>query len=172
MICGDIIQLISVGILFLTLVAVIFYTYETNKLRKETFRQTELQLRPCITMRKSGEDKKAVAMNIGHSPALNIEIEDINIKNQVISFQRRNLLKPDKDRMVKIIKKNIENPKEERKIEKIINDFPFFNKNDLPEGHYQLTIKYKNIENKKYRSILKIHCDTRIIELLKTGKLK
>ena len=59
--------------IILTGVVIIFYTYETFKLRKVSQRQTELLIRPFISIYKLGVD--IGLQNIGRGSALNINIE-------------------------------------------------------------------------------------------------
>ena len=63
--------------LIATLVAVIIYTKETAKLRKEAQKQNELALRPFIMPKAINPYSDTVLMltNIGHSPAFNICID-------------------------------------------------------------------------------------------------
>lgn len=154
--------------LVFTLGVLIWYTIETHKLRRETAKQTELQLSPFITIQ--GNKYR----NIGHSTALNIKMDRIETDYFYVTFQTMNLIEPgaikgfrfmpepktkDDEKRVQIFKDALE------------SEFPFFDKNFLSQGFYILTVRYNNIENHPYLSKIKVHCEERRMELLKTGRV-
>jgi hypothetical protein len=71
---------LSTVAIILTGAILIWYTWETNLLRLEAQRQTELQLRPFVIIVpvKGGFQLR----NIGNSPALNISIADILLDSE------------------------------------------------------------------------------------------
>jgi len=64
----------------LTGVVLIWYAWETNQLRRETQRQTEIQLRPFVIFRF--ENEVFQVSNLGNGPALNVRIDDVRISKE------------------------------------------------------------------------------------------
>lgn len=75
----------------LTGAAIIWYTWETKRLREETQRQTEFQIRPFVIIEPS-IDAKSIGfkvINAGNGPAMNIRIQDVQIdvdENIIVQF--------------------------------------------------------------------------------------
>ena len=104
---------ISPLILIITLIAIIWYTWETKKLREQTAKQTELQYRPFVMVfMKQGEEEGTIdgdapfcVKNVGHSPALNVKIYyyDVNGKLSNKKFHDIDLLVPNEIRRIEEI---------------------------------------------------------------------
>ncbi len=62
----------------LTGLAIIWYTWETTLLRRATFAQRELQLRPLVLLEPK-KDGGFYAHNVGYGPALNVSFDDVTI---------------------------------------------------------------------------------------------
>jgi hypothetical protein len=88
---------VSLGVLVLTLIAVIYYTAETARLRTATQKQVEANVRPVIGVRieppdspfsrtQTREDKRLVLHNDGVGPAFNIVVEDFTYDGRVLQF--------------------------------------------------------------------------------------
>ncbi|MEW6455833.1 MAG: hypothetical protein AB1410_03845 [Acidobacteriota bacterium] len=63
--------------LILTLFVVLWYAWETRRLRIETIKQTELSLRPFVIILFIEHKNKFILKNIGNGPALKVKIDDI-----------------------------------------------------------------------------------------------
>lgn len=75
-------QVAQTTALLLTGLVVIWYTWETSRLRLETCRQTEIQLRPFVVLEpvESAQHVRGFkATNIGLGPALNVILPDVKI---------------------------------------------------------------------------------------------
>jgi hypothetical protein len=64
-------------ILLITAYIVWRYTKETQRLREEAQRQTELQMRPFVVLEATHDDLQV--KNLGNSTAINIRVEDIKL---------------------------------------------------------------------------------------------
>jgi len=187
---SDILQLvstvfyvISIGALIITLCVLIWYACETRALRKETVKQTELSQRPCVVL--DYEPGRISYKNIGNSPAFNLKVEPLELKDVndktvfILHFNPIYLLEPSALAEVKwsveFINKDIE------KIFKGFNievDFPFFI-GVLPATEFgQITdyepmiIHYKNLENAPYQTKIQPKVKEQEIEITSTGKTK
>jgi hypothetical protein len=85
-----------------TLIAVIYYTSETHKLRKEAQKQNELTLRPLIMPVAINPFSEYVLklINIGKSPAFNISIDSDEDLEDIHSWEpasSQNFLAPGED---------------------------------------------------------------------------
>ena len=75
----------------LTGAIIIWYTIETKILRLETQKLTEIQIRPFVIFEIKGES--FILRNIGHGPALNIQIRPINVSsNESIQIRFNDLI--------------------------------------------------------------------------------
>lgn len=70
-------------ILFGTALAIIYYTSETEKLRKETVRQTELSICPCLAV-YSVDNSSFKIRNVGNGSAINIKFEPLAYDDKLI----------------------------------------------------------------------------------------
>jgi hypothetical protein len=70
----DILQIIAVVV---TLGVLIKYTWETWKLRKESAKQNELNILPCISVSFAKNRPLFIVMKVGRGPAFNIEFNPI-----------------------------------------------------------------------------------------------
>lgn len=61
----------------LTGLVIIWYTWETMQLRRGTFAQRELKLRPFVVLEP--REKGFCMRNFGHGVALNVRVEDVTI---------------------------------------------------------------------------------------------
>jgi len=74
-------------VLALTLIAVVWYAWETMQLVQETSKQTDFSMMPFITISYFENGNKYKLMNLGHGVALNIKIDDIRlIKTKGLKF--------------------------------------------------------------------------------------
>jgi hypothetical protein len=65
-------------VVILTGLTIIWYTWETSLLRRATFAQRELQLRPLVLLEPKN-DGGFYAHNVGYGPALNVSFDDVTI---------------------------------------------------------------------------------------------
>jgi hypothetical protein len=93
----DRIALFQTIAIFLTGIILIWYTWETSNLRKEsqnqvkaaqnqvteTRRQTEIQQRPCIIVEYFGNPPRLRARNVGNGTAINIKLEGVSFSSPV-----------------------------------------------------------------------------------------
>lgn len=77
------IEILGNTILFGTAIAIIWYTIETNELRRETIRQTDLSILPSLAISKTGKNIFQIC-NVGKGPANNIEFESPSYDDQLI----------------------------------------------------------------------------------------
>jgi len=129
--------------LILTLFAVIWYAYETKKLREETSKQTELNVRPLVIISCNYGYK---LVNIGNGPALNISIKDIII--EINSFKITRYYFPKIAGLLPNLSIHLD-----IKVEGIdkIDDFHWGIINpETAKEDYKYSIYYENIINQKY----------------------
>lgn len=146
-------------ILFITLLAIIWYTIETRRLANFTAKQIKINIKPIITI--ISIDSSLRLKNIGKSPALNITVKDVERTdssnnrngNYTFNFTKIAVCGSEEERGVGIIPhcngKPIIASGEADKIKKYFLDY-----NSLPQGqNYELIIDYEDIEKGKWRSI-------------------
>lgn len=144
-------------ILFITLLAIIWYTVETRRLANFTAKQIRINIKPIITILSINSNLRV--KNIGKSPALNIRVKDV--------------IRLDNNSKAEYVFKFTEIPvcgSEEQHgagITPHCNNKPivasgdadktiqyFLDYNSLTQGqNYELIIDYEDIEKGKYRSI-------------------
>jgi len=72
------IEAINSSVIFLTLLILIWYTYETRNIHLTTKRQVELQFKPILAIELIEEPDLALnIINVGNGPAFNIEIPNV-----------------------------------------------------------------------------------------------
>ena len=64
----------------LTGAVVIWYTLETQLLRKETQKQTEIQIRPFVIIEL--KNREFSLKNLGHGPALNVQVRPVQVSSE------------------------------------------------------------------------------------------
>lgn len=145
-------EILTFFALFLTLLAIIWYAYETRKLRMETLKQTELSLKPFIILSYDERKRKFILKNIGKGVGLNVKIADIPI------------IKEDGELYIRYIfnRTDVLIPEEKKEItgEIKINDgtsrdLPIFMSHFFPESavkSYDFIVSYTNINNDPYKT--------------------
>jgi len=96
---------ISSIILSLTFLAILWYAWETRGLKIQIIRQTELSLRPLVLIDWISPGKY-VLKNIGNGPALDIQIDEISLIDELAikySFKRIDLLETKEQRDLEIL---------------------------------------------------------------------
>ena len=68
----------------LTGLVLIWYTIETQLLRKESQKQTEIQIRPFVIVER--KDRKIFLKNIGQGPALNVSVRPVQISSEETNY--------------------------------------------------------------------------------------
>jgi len=138
--------------LFLTFLAVVWYAWETRKLRIEAIKQTELGLKPFVTISYDERERKFSYKNIGKGPALKVKIDDIPI------------IKENGELYIRYVFYEIDviTPEEESKVDGEIKinestsdkDFSFLSHffPDTAVKSYDFLIKYTNINNEHYET--------------------
>jgi len=152
----DVIQTVALAI---TLGVLIKYTLETKKLREATVKQNELGLRPCITINYK---YKFLFKNIGHSPALNITIDEVEKEKFIFRFKKINLLEPNDFTLTEFIQVGKRDPKGSKYEWKY--DFGRI------DNEFTLTIRYENIESKHYYSKVIVYPLAEKIKFLETRR--
>ncbi|MBN1274263.1 MAG: hypothetical protein JXB26_18530 [Candidatus Aminicenantes bacterium] len=174
---------ISDVILFITFLAILWYAWETNRLKKATVTQTGLLLRPLVIIDKESTHNFSFK-NISQSPALNIGIETVESDLFYMKFNSIFALKlgdtiqlhdePD------ILYKNED-------VKKKLNDiiktqvgyirkpdlyFPFF-KREIAEllSSYLLKIIYTNLKEDIFYSNVRVDCVNESYIVESTGEL-
>src|SRR4030042_5733804 len=153
---------ISTLVLVITLIVLIFYTIATFGLKKAAVKQTELNLRPfvviCIFTDNAGVSERLVYKNIGHSPAIDVRTEPFDARAFFLDFERQSLIEVGEMKDL--------NPKGRGKNslgESLIRSVPVpsFTPKALAERNSDLdlilTIRYKNLEQITYRTIVRIN---------------
>jgi hypothetical protein len=169
-------ETLSTAALIITLGILIWYTWETRKLRIETVKQTELSLRPCVVLFGNDEVGSNYIENIGNGAALNVIIEPLETDKFKVVFEPYDLIKAgqrfsDPDYPKYDIKAS------SHEGEALINkmnlgsdylDFPFM----LRSKDYLLIVRYKNTEGTNYYTKLLVKAKEAKIEVLETGQAK
>jgi len=162
-------QALTFFALFLTLLAVVWYAWETRRLRIETIKQTELSLRPFVIISYKEHERKFSYENIGNGPALKVKLDDIPIIKQEGELYIRYVFYE-----IDVITPNKKNEIDgEIKINGDTSDKDFiFLSHFFPDSavkSYNFLIKYMNINNEFYETIGKFGKDGIVIE--KTQKV-
>jgi len=150
-------NIVQVIVIIATLCVLIKYTYETKKLREAAVNQNEISLRPCITIY---QNRNALFLkNIGHSPALNIFINELEFDESALLFDSVEFLEPSSSTKIWFTvarKKDLSTMmKKECNLNKIIIEVikgRERNKNEINIDEFVLCIQYKNMQNKYYYS--------------------
>lgn len=167
--------LIQVGtfvVLLCTLVKVIEYTKETAKLRKETVRQTELQLRPFVILNHYdkilGHAKSNMFeyKNIGKGNAIDLQIIPLENEAMKMTFTRINVLEPNRTHKIGFHTDEKDKGKyREFMVQIDPSKIPFFSKESFGEK-YDLVVKYKNIRDEKYETIMSVNVVKKELEFI------
>ena len=170
---STILDIITTVFLLATLIVLIIYTYQTYRLRQETTKQTELSLRPyVILVRASYGTHRLNFENIGLSHALDVSIDILHINVFLVRFQPCNLVKRGKKEAVRALP--FEKDKESEKMIKRLSsdlDFPYF-KGFENVKDYPLTVRYEDIEGKRYYTQLEVRVLERKVIIKKSGRDK
>lgn len=153
-----IISIINIVVLALTLIAIVWYTVETFRLRKINEKQIRINIMPLIAVVNIGNEIKL--KNIGKSPALNVTIN--SIKNRTCGGSKDKFdfivaesipfLDVGGEKQIQIKPKPLpptthQNP----------NPDPFLNpSNPNFQGEYILIINCEDIENSKIQLLINI----------------
>jgi len=94
-------QALSEGIYVGTGIAVLWYTVETQGMRREMVRQNDLAVAPLLVF--TIVDDQLLLRNIGRGPALSIKVADVEVPAEVVTgllvFETNDTLTPDDDLM-------------------------------------------------------------------------
>ncbi|MFW9851817.1 MAG: hypothetical protein ACFFDS_02655 [Candidatus Thorarchaeota archaeon] len=163
MIFIELIYLITAFILFLTFIAIVYYAWETQKLRKAIVKQTELSLRPLVTI--NFEKGEFCLHNIGNSPALNITIDTLKDSQSKLYEFSPVVLLDSKEFTSRILFQKINLEKNQKLLKQGLEQI------DIPD-EFSLTIHYENIENKCFYSKVTIFQKEFVrTRFLETGKV-
>ncbi|MBN1271216.1 MAG: hypothetical protein JXB26_03005 [Candidatus Aminicenantes bacterium] len=169
-------QIVSTFILFLTFLAIWWYAWETNRLKKATATQTDLMLRPCVII--GVEPLSMILKNIGESAALNIEIETVESNLYYLQFNSYVPLKSGDfiqffKQDLHILFKNRDAKSVATITEKIKLDLPFLRRETAEKiSSYLLKIRYSNLRKQNFLSIIKVDCINRRYIFKETKALK
>lgn len=163
-------EIITTSLLGITLIAIIWYAWETRKLRMETVRQTELSQRPFVMIFET-DLNKIKYKNSGQGIALNISIKPFENGSYTFTFEKENLLSPNE-----VSKHDINPVPKDNKTREI---FPPDTKIPFTPSEIKSTyltpvriieIQYENIEKKRYQTIMKVSKEG--IEYIDTKEVK
>ena len=163
-------EIITTSLLGITLIAIIWYAWETRKLRMETVRQTELSQRPFVMIFET-DLNKIKYKNSGQGIALNISIKPYENGSYTFTFEKENLLSPNE------VSKHDINPVP--KDNKTGEPYPPGTKIPFTPSEIKSTtltpvriieIQYENIEKKRYQTLVKISREG--IEFVDTKEVK
>ena len=132
--------LINNIILFFTFIVIAWYTRETRKLRIETAKQNEIALMP-ILMGYRDKLGNYYLKNIGHSPALNLEIGVFKIKEFTYQAVYERFIRQEGISKLEFHKKRNNSAVKYRV------DNEFFDTNEV-----LLEAFYENVKNQKFKS--------------------
>lgn len=141
------IELLNTSILFGTALVIIWYTYETNRLREETIKQTELSILPCLALEEIDELTLTIR-NIGNGAALNIGFST-NIEG--FSFDSVTVLSPNEKTVIHTNKPSIAI----KEFQNSMNTFSFLTK-VIKEKNAEISIFYCDVANQMYSQTLLI----------------
>jgi len=151
-------DIITTGLLLVTLIVLIIYTIATWLLRQETVRQTELKLRPYIILTPNEDDESLFSFeNIGNGHALDVHIDILIIDTFFYHFDPCHLVRQGKKEKVvpNALSTGIETDERVMELDSMGLGFPYFieldNKKDYP-----LKVHYENIEGKRYYTRLEV----------------
>ena len=163
-------EIITTSLLGITLIAIIWYAYETRELRKESVKQTELSQRPFVMIFET-DLNKIKYKNSGHHIALNISIKPYENQGYTFFFEKENLLSPNE------VSKHDINPvaKDNKTGEPYppdtkIHFTPYELRNTTLHVVRIIEIQYENIEQKRYQTLVKISREG--IEFVDTKEVK
>ncbi len=171
-------SMITTLALLATLGVIIWYSCETRRLRKETVRQTELQLTPHLIL---DYKEDLVCKNVGNSTALNVAVSTLIVSDDTtgdlvfeVTFSPLYLLEAKEEKKV-----NYSARFEDKELEEIVNAllnqgrkfFPFFPEETKKE-EFSLTIDYKNLENVPFKTEVSVKCREEKIEILSIKRQK
>jgi len=152
---STILDIITTVFLLATLIALIKYTVETTKLRKETVKQTELSQRPFVMIfdsRMTGIKYK----NSGQGIALNIEIMPYEYEDYIVTFKKETVLSA-KEKSTFTLYPIVTKTKTGKTV---APEAILFTPNELrrftSDIVHNLEIHYENIEKTRYQTRVKI----------------
>ena len=166
-------QMISTLLLTGTLVVLVVYTVFTHGLKKATVKQNELRQRPCVILVK-GQVGHLILKNIGHSPALNIEIEPLEGNVFRILFGTQSLLEPDSFGVLgfRFEGKTSVTKKMVKEIGGNVWGYPFFESREKDTiSDYFLTVHYNNIEKVSFQTVMKVLLKEKKVEFIETKRI-
>jgi hypothetical protein len=129
---------------------VIWYTIETQLLRKETQKQTEIQIRPLVIIEIT--DRTFFLKNLGFGPALNVQIRPIQVSSEadiIIKFEK----------MIPILLQNepVESKPEGFREGKSSGDFFTAHLDpNYADRNLSILIDYQNIDLKSYTTTIRV----------------
>ena len=143
-------EILTFFALFLTLLAILWYAWETREMKRQIIKQTELSLRPFVIISFSESGDKYQLINLGKTPALHVKIDDVSIINEEdlqikYIFPETDLIPPDAKCDIRDI---------EKKINDEISDTDTFDLGALipysAQRTFNVKVRYKNISNEEY----------------------
>jgi hypothetical protein len=160
MTCETIIQLVVAIILFFTLLAAVYYARVTNKLWKESVKQTRLMLRPIVVIAYDEAERQFKYVNYGNTPALKIKIDDVSLIDADgltfdYLFPEEHILPQSERIAIKNIKKKINDNLSETDSFDLGALIPF-----SAIRTFDIVIRYENAENEKFITEGKLGQDT------------
>ena len=164
-------------ILFGTMVVVIFYTIETYEMRrvmikqnKEMIKQTELRMRPLITLYFEEGREQCFIKNVGYGAAMNVKIDDLYLPKDAEEFHVHFVfdtiyaIMPNEVKMIINYKAYASDGSEFSKSTVLTQFWLHFKKQT-----HELNVKYKNLIGDEYSS--KVQCGEIGNILLETKKI-
>ncbi len=162
-------EIITTSLLGITLIAIIWYAWETRKLRMETVKQTELSQRPFVMIfdsRMTGIKYK----NRGQGIALNIEIMPYEYKDCTVAFKKEPVLSAEEKSTFTLYPIVTKTKTGKTLIPEAIDFTPNQLRRFNSDFVHNLDIRYENIEQKRYQTLVKISREG--IEYIDTKKVK
>jgi len=132
-------------ILLLTLLAIIWYAWQTRGMKKQMIKQKELSMRPFIVLAHDGD--RYILKNIGYGPAIDIKMDNIAISKIdekltiIYSFKKVDIITVGETAALNICYEN-GNPATDSDQAAIMPQFAV--------KSFNFRIIYHNLENKAY----------------------
>ncbi len=162
-------EIITTSLLGITLIAIIWYAWETRKLRMETVKQTELSQRPFVMI----FDSKRLGIrykNSGQGIALNIEITPYEYKDYKVAFKKETVLSAEEKSTFTLYPIVTKTKTGKTLAAEAIDFTPKQLRRFHSDFVHNLDIRYENIEQKRYQTLVEISKEG--IEFVDTKEVK
>src|SRR5260370_39247063 len=105
---GAIASIVTTAVTTATLIVLIWYTVETQRLRREAQRQNENSTMPIVMFQSvyvRGQNitvSRPVIRNLGSGPAFNVSVSPITLSGRTVTFEHPRTLAPGQEEYVAV----------------------------------------------------------------------